>query len=83
MISAHQDPATRASELTSLQQEFPGFRIWWEVTGKHARLVAVRRNLGTKPHTVVTADVEELRAALDDHMQARKPMTRRHAPHRG
>jgi hypothetical protein len=59
-----------AGELDSLQREFPGFRIWREAAGKHARLVAVRRNLGTKPHTVVTADAEELRAALNGSLQA-------------
>ena len=32
--------------------------------GARIRLVAVRRNPGTSPHTLVTTDVSELRAAL-------------------
>jgi hypothetical protein len=35
--------------------------------GERARLVAVRRQHGTSPHTVVTADLTELRAVLDSH----------------
>jgi hypothetical protein len=50
--------------LARLQQEFPDFRIWREVTAEHVRFVAVRRQAGTRPHTVVTADMAELRAAL-------------------
>jgi hypothetical protein len=65
MDSAQQGPST-AGQLASLQQEFPGFRIWREVTGEHGRFIAVRRDLGTNPHTVVTADVAELRAALKE-----------------
>lgn len=56
--------ATPGQALASLQEQFPAFRIWREVTGEHARLVAVRRHAGTSPHTVVTADIDELRAAL-------------------
>lgn len=55
---------TLGRTLASLQEEFPAFQIWWEVTGEHARFVAVRRHPGTTPHTVVTADIAELRAAL-------------------
>ncbi|HCU97298.1 MAG TPA: hypothetical protein DHU96_33165 [Actinobacteria bacterium] len=61
---ATQDTAATSSDLASLQQEFPAFRIWQEVTGERARLVAVRRHAGTSPHTVVTADIAELRAVL-------------------
>ena len=64
MPSPPQDAAATPGELASLQEEFPGFQIWREVTGEHARLVAVRRHAGTSPHTVVTADMAELRAAL-------------------
>jgi hypothetical protein len=65
MTSAPERPATTPGGLAALQEEFPGFRIWQEVTGEHARLVAVRRDPGTSPHTIVTADIAELRAALN------------------
>ena len=55
---------TPGQAVTSLQEEFPAFHISREVTGEHARFVAVRRHTGTSPHTVVTADIDELRAAL-------------------
>jgi hypothetical protein len=54
----------RAQELAELQEEFPGFRIWQEATLERVRLVAVRRRHGTSPHTVIAADVAELRAEL-------------------
>ena len=57
------DPV-RGCDLADLQEDFPGYRIFTEVTGERVRLVAVRRYHGTSPHTVVTADVAELRAAL-------------------
>jgi hypothetical protein len=57
----------RVTEIEQLQEEFPGFRIWQEATGERTRLVAVRRQHGTSPHTVVTADLTELRAVLDSH----------------
>jgi hypothetical protein len=58
------DPSAVAADLARLHAEFPGYRIWHEITGTRARLVAVRRYHGTSPHTVVTADPAELRAAL-------------------
>ncbi|HCU91774.1 MAG TPA: hypothetical protein DHU96_03180 [Actinobacteria bacterium] len=64
MTSPAQNAAATAGDLASLQHEFPGFRIWQEVTGERARLVAVRRQAGASPHTVVTSDADELRAAL-------------------
>jgi hypothetical protein len=59
-----EDPDDRQRELTDLQQDFPGYRIWQEPMGSQIRLVAVRREPGTSPHTLVTADLIELRAAL-------------------
>jgi hypothetical protein len=53
-----------APELEKLQAEVPGYRIWREVTGEHIRLVAVARTPGARPHTVVTADISELRDTL-------------------
>jgi hypothetical protein len=51
-------------ELASLLQRFPGFRIWREITRGRVRYVARSRRPGLNPHTVVTADIGELWAAL-------------------
>ena len=64
MASPHGNPSILAADLARLHAEFPGYRIWHEITGTRARSVAVRRYHGTTPHTVVTADPAELRAAL-------------------
>lgn len=56
-----------AQDLAGLQEDFPGFRIWQEATGERTRVVAVRRHAGISPHTVITADVAELRAVLTGH----------------
>lgn len=53
-------------ELASLRDDYPGFRVWQEVTGDRVRYVARRLSPGIGPHTVVTADLDELRAVLDD-----------------
>jgi hypothetical protein len=58
------DHHARQRELADLQQDFPAYRIWREALGDHVRLVAVTRQPGASPHTVVTADVTELRTAL-------------------
>ena len=63
-MSHSEDHRSRQRELAELQDDFPGFRIWREVTGERVRLVAVRRRHGTSPHTVVTAEAAELRAVL-------------------
>jgi len=55
-----------ADELTALRERFQSFRIWQEVTGDRTRYVARRLDVGAGPHTVVTADLAELRAVLDD-----------------
>jgi hypothetical protein len=55
---------TRQQTIADLQQDFPGYRIWQEPMGGHMRLVAVRREPGSGPHTLVTADLIELRVAL-------------------
>lgn len=54
----------RRRELADLQQAFPQYRIWQEPMGDRIRLVAVRRAPGTGPHTLVSAEPTELRAAL-------------------
>jgi len=50
--------------LFGLQQEFPGFRIWQESHGDRKRYVACRVLASTRPHSVVTADPDELRDVL-------------------
>jgi hypothetical protein len=52
--------ATRAA----LQADFPAFRISLETTLTGPRYVARSRDLSQNPHTVVTGDPAELRAAL-------------------
>jgi hypothetical protein len=53
-----------AGELASLQADFPQFRIWREnLPGRH-RYVARSQHLSVNPHTVITDDPDELRAAL-------------------
>jgi hypothetical protein len=51
-------------ELASLQADFPAFEIWREETGYGTQYVARGWTLGVHPHTVVTADLGRLRAAL-------------------
>jgi hypothetical protein len=52
------------AKLVELREQFPQFRIWREVMGRGARYIARRLSPGTRLHTVVTADHEELRAIL-------------------
>ena len=58
-----------SDELTVLQDEFPAYRIWQEQLPGRTRYIA-RRLKGLGPHTVVTADVGELRQALAPARQA-------------
>jgi hypothetical protein len=58
------DLQTPQRELVGLQADFPAYRIWREVVGTRVRLVAVSELPGVSPHTVVTDDPAELRAAL-------------------
>jgi hypothetical protein len=50
--------------LAALRREFPRYRIWLEPAHGRYRFVALRQHPGTGPHTVITADPAELRAAL-------------------
>jgi hypothetical protein len=50
--------------MTSLREQFPGFRIWREITGDRTRYIARSLHPGLAPHTVVTADPEELATIL-------------------
>jgi hypothetical protein len=61
----HYQEQLSQQELTDLQADFPGFRIWREANGEHVRLIAVRGRRDTSPHTVIAAEAAELRALLD------------------
>jgi O-methyltransferase involved in polyketide biosynthesis len=52
-------------DLSPLREQFPQFRIWREVIGKRLRYVARSLHGQGSPHTVVTADLDELRATLE------------------
>ena len=52
-------------ELAMLRLEFPSHLIGEESILGRVRYVARRRREGTNPHTVVTPDLGELRAALE------------------
>ena len=54
-----------SDELATLQREFPRFRIWQETIHDRVRYVARSTHTGLNPHTVVTDDLAELRAALE------------------
>lgn len=63
------DPATAglaasSTLLAALRDDFPAFRISREIIGDRVQYVARRRDPGTHPHTVVTADPAGLRSAL-------------------
>ena len=53
-----------AGELAALERDFPSFQIWREITGDRVRFVARSRSAGAHPHTLITADLAELRAGL-------------------
>lgn len=63
-----QDDAVR---LDQLRTDFPDFDIAREITRDRIRYVSRRRRAGIQPHTVVTADLEELRAVLSSPGSAR------------
>ena len=50
--------------LADLQEEFPRYQIWQEVVRDRTRYVARSQQAGTRPHTLVTADLQELRNGL-------------------
>jgi len=57
-------PGDTTDPLTTLQRDFPAFEIWSETTHTRVRYIARSRHLDQSPHTLVTKDPEELRAAL-------------------
>jgi S-adenosyl methyltransferase len=54
------ETGTAAHALTALRADFPDHEIWREDDGRQIRYIA----RGQHPHTVVTADLGELRTAL-------------------
>jgi len=57
-------PEQTADPLAALQNDFPAFDIWRETTLTGVRYIARSRHLNQNPHTLVTRDPAELRAAL-------------------
>jgi SAM-dependent methyltransferase len=57
---------TVSDPLTALQHQFPLFRIWREDACGQVRYIVRSRHPGQHPHTIVTTDPGELRAALGD-----------------
>ena len=51
-------------DLALIAAGFPDFRLWRETTLDRTCYVARGRDLNTHPDTVVTADLDELSAAL-------------------
>jgi hypothetical protein len=64
MACAAESDTEGDDELACLRVEFPGFRIWREETWGQTKYVARSQRAGLHPHTVVTGDLGELRAAL-------------------
>jgi hypothetical protein len=63
----HPAPANeneKDEEIAQLQASFPQFRIWRESTHRGPRYIACRLQPGTRPHTLITSDLNELRAEL-------------------
>jgi hypothetical protein len=64
--TAHHPAVTASDPLSALQEQFPAFRIWREDAYGQVRYIVRSQHPGQHPHTVVTADLGELRAALSD-----------------
>ena len=64
-----------AAELAELRLRFPACRILWVAMRgrRHARFIARRTRDGVHPHTLVTADLAELRDELS--RASRRPGT--------
>jgi hypothetical protein len=55
---------TSPSVLTALRAEFPSHQITRQLFVGQVHYIACRLHPGTRPHTVITADPDKLRAAL-------------------
>ena len=64
-ISPTDEMPTPDEDLAALRAEFPEFKIWEEFLPGRSRYVARSLREGVRPHTVVTPDLGELRAALE------------------
>jgi hypothetical protein len=62
------DERDDATRLARLRADFPDFDISRDVTHGRTRYVSRRRRPGVQPHTVVTADLDELRATLSSRL---------------
>jgi hypothetical protein len=70
------DEAERnAPELAGLRADFPCFRIWHEETCDRAVYMSRSLHLEINPHTVMTGNIAELRAALESasHLTCPRP----------
>ena len=81
-MSEHDQPSsTPAPELSAeddetlveMQRTFPGHRIWREIIPGRSVYVARSHHPAAHPHTVVTSDLGELRAALANASRADGP----------
>jgi O-methyltransferase involved in polyketide biosynthesis len=63
-INPSDEMPTSGEGLAVLRAEFPEFKIWEEFVPGRSRYVARGLHEGVGPHTVVTPDLGELRAAL-------------------
>ena len=52
-------------DLAVLRADYPGYKIWREITPGRDRYVARSLIAGLNPHTVVTDDLGELRDVLE------------------
>jgi hypothetical protein len=62
--TAKAEVSTVSESLAVLRTEFPAYEVWREEVSGRVRYVARSRTPGVNPHTLITADVEELREAL-------------------
>jgi hypothetical protein len=62
-MTAATEPTAKLT-LRQVRREFPQFEIWREAVLDRPRFIARAQGLGIRPHTVVTADLAELRDAL-------------------
>jgi hypothetical protein len=58
--------ADAEAEMVRLRAGFPQFRIWREIRYGGDRYIARSRHLSTGLHTLVTADLGELRTVLEN-----------------
>lgn len=64
MNPTDEKPATD-EDPAALRADFPGFKIWEEFLPGRSRYVARSLRPGVRPHTIVTPDLGEMRAALE------------------